>query len=125
AIGQFREARQFEDRALALNNANISPLIIGRAHLASARTAFFQGDSTRAFIDFEAAIPLLEHAGDPIAMGTALSKYGGARILAGDVDASIGILDHAVAFIQNTPENDITRIFAIFWRGLAAFAQGD
>ena len=125
AIGQFREARQFEDRALALNNANISPLIVGRAHLASALTAFFQGDSTRAFIDFEAAIPLLEHAGDPIAMGTALSKYGGARILAGDVDASIGILDEAVAFIQSTPENDITRIFAVFWRGLAAFAQGD
>jgi predicted ATPase/DNA-binding SARP family transcriptional activator len=125
AVGQFREARQYANRALALDASGIDPLIVGRARLASALTAFFQGDSRRAFVDFEAALPLLRGAGDAISMGTALAKYGAARLLAGDVDASVEILDEAVAFIRDTPANDITRIFAVFWRGWAAYAQGD
>src|SRR5262249_18714902 len=39
ALGQFREARQFADRALALESTEIDPLIAGRARLASALTA--------------------------------------------------------------------------------------
>lgn len=123
--GQFRDAREFENRALAFDASGIDPLIVGRARLASALTAFFQGDSARAFVDFEAAIPLLRNASDPIATGTALSKYGAARLLAGEVDRSVEILDEAVDFIRDTRANDITRIFAEFWRGLAAYAQGD
>lgn len=58
-------------------------------------------------------------------MGTALSKYGAARLLAGEIDASVSILDEAVAFTRDTPPDDITRIFALFWRGWAAYARGD
>jgi non-specific serine/threonine protein kinase len=125
AMGQFREARQFSDRALVLDAAGVEPLIAGRAYLASALTAFFQGESARASADFEAAIARLRHGGDAISMGTALSKYGAARLLAGELDAAIAILDEAVAFTRDTPPDDITRIFALFWRGWAAYAQGD
>jgi predicted ATPase/DNA-binding SARP family transcriptional activator len=125
ATGYFREARQIADRALALGASGVEPAIVGRAHLASALIAFFQGESERAFRDFEAAIRYLRETTDPISMGTALSKYGASRLVAGDIDASINILDEAVAFIRDTPRNDITRIFAVFWRGWAAYAQGD
>ena len=125
AAGQFREARQFSDRALALDATGVAPLIVGRAHLASALTAFFQHESDRAFQDFETAIRLVRDTDDRISMGTALSKYGGARLFAGHIDRSVEILDEAVAFIRDTPQSDITRIFAVFWRGLAAYVQGD
>jgi predicted ATPase/DNA-binding SARP family transcriptional activator len=125
AAGQFREARQFSDRALARDATGVDPLIVGRAYLASALTAFFQGESDRAIEDFQQAIRLLRETNDAISMGTALSKYGAARLLAGQVDASIVILDEAVEFIRDTAQSDITRIFAVFWRGLAAYVQGD
>jgi predicted ATPase/DNA-binding SARP family transcriptional activator len=125
ATGYFREARQIANRALAFDATGVAPAIVGRARLASALTAFFQGESERAFVDFQEAIRLLRDASDAISMGTALSKYGAARLLAGEVDASIAILDEAVEFIRDTPRNDITRIFAVFWRGWAAYAQGD
>ena len=125
ATSQFREARQIADRALAFDATGIDPTIVGRAYLSSALVAFFQGESERAFRDFEKAIPLLRETTDAISIGTALSKYGAARLLAGEVEQSIPILDEAVAFIRDTPRNDITRIFAVFWRGLAAYAQGD
>ncbi len=125
ATGHFREARQIANRALGLDARGVQPAVVGRAYLASALIAFFQGESERAFHDFEAAIPLLRSTSDAISIGTALSKYGAARLLAGEVDASIEILDDAVDFIRDTPRNDITRIFAVFWRGLAAYAQGD
>ena len=125
ATGQFREARQIADRALTLDATGVEPVVVGRAHLASALVAFFQGESERAYRDFEEPIRLLRETTDTISMGTALSKYGAARLVAGELEASIPILDQAVAFIQGTPRNDITRIFAVFWRALAAFAQGD
>jgi len=125
ATGYFREARQIANRALALDSADVDPGIVGRARLASALIAFFQGESDRAVREFEVAIPLLRQTTDAISIGTALSKYGAARLLAGEIEASIEILDDAVGFIRDTPRNDITRIFAVFWRGLAAYAQGD
>jgi predicted ATPase/DNA-binding SARP family transcriptional activator len=125
ATGQFREARQIANHALALDATGVEPGVVGRAYLSSALVAFFQGESDRAFHDFEKAIPRLRETTDAISIGTALSKYGAARLLAGEVDRSIEILDEAVAFIRDTPRNDITRIFAVFWRGLAAYAQGD
>ena len=123
--GQFREARQIADRALAFDASHIAAPIVGRAHLASALTAFFQGDMARAFRDFEASLPLLRNASDPVSMGTALSKYGAARLLAGELDAAIALLDEAMEFTASAAPNDITRIFAVFWRGWAAYAQGD
>ena len=125
ATGHFREARQIANRALALDATGVEPAVVGRACLSSALIAFFQGESARAFRDFEEAIRLLRDADDAISMGTALSKYGAARLAVGEIEASIEILDEAVAFIQATPRNDITRIFAVFWRALAAYAQGD
>jgi predicted ATPase/DNA-binding SARP family transcriptional activator len=125
ATSQFREARQIANRALSLDATGVDPAVVGRARLSSALIAFFQGESERAFRDFEEAIPRLRETTDAISTGTALSKYGAARLLAGEIDRSIEILDEAVEFIRGTPRNDITRIFAVFWRGLAAYAEGD
>ena len=123
ALGQFREARQLVDRALALD-APTDPIFRGRALISSALTALAQGDYTRSCADFETAIPLIRAAGDIAGEGAALAKYGAARLLGGDIDGAIAILDEALAFTRNVPAHDIAVVFAKFWRGWAAYAQG-
>jgi non-specific serine/threonine protein kinase len=122
--GQFREARQLIDHALALD-APANPLFRGRALVSSALTALAQGDYRRSRADFEAAIPLIRAAGDIATEGVALAKLGAARLLGGDVDGAIATLDEALAFTRDAPTHDIAVVFARFWRGWAAYAQGD
>ena len=123
AVGQFREARQLVDRALALDGPS-EPIFRGRALISSALTALAQGDYTRSCADFEAAIPLIRAAGDVAGEGAALAKFGAARLLGGDIDGGIATLDEALAFTKNSPAHDIAVIFGKFWRGWAAYAQG-
>ena len=122
--GHFREARQLVDRALAMDGGS-HPLFRGRALVSSALTALAQGDYPRSCADFEAAIPLIRSAGDVAGEGAALAKYGAARLLGGDVAGGIETLDEAIAFTRGAPPHDIAVIFARFWRGWAAYAQGD
>jgi DNA-binding SARP family transcriptional activator len=125
ALGQFREARQFTDRVLALDAEAVHPLLRGRALLTSGLTATSQGEYVRACADFTAAYPLLEAGGDTVGMGTCRAKHGAALLLMGDLDAAVRTLDEAVAFTNDAPEHDIARIFARFWRGWTAYAQHD
>ena len=122
--GHFREARQLVDRALAVEG-DAFPLFRGRALVSSALTALAQGDYARSCADFEAAIPLIRSAGDVAGEGAAIAKYGAARLLGGDIEGGIETLDQAIAFTRDAPAHDIAVIFARFWRGWAAYAQGD
>jgi predicted ATPase/DNA-binding SARP family transcriptional activator len=123
ATGQFREARQLTDRALAVGH-DCTPSLCGRAYITSALTALAQGEYERSCMDFESAIPLLRAAGDVAGTGSGLAKYGAARLLGGDVDGAIATLDDALDFVKGWPDHDIAVIFARFWRGWAAYAQG-
>jgi predicted ATPase/DNA-binding SARP family transcriptional activator len=123
ATGQFREARQLTDRALNLGH-DCTPSLCGRAYITSALTALAQGEYERSCIDFESAIPLLRAAGDVPGTGSGLAKYGAARLLGGDVEGAIKTLDEALEFVKGWPDHDIAVIFARFWRGWAAYAQG-
>jgi predicted ATPase/DNA-binding SARP family transcriptional activator len=123
ALGQFREARDLIDRALAMS-AHAPPLLRGRALVSSALTALAQGDYTRSCANFEEAIPLLRGAGDADGVGSALAKYGAARLLGGDVAGAIETLEEALAFTRGRPAHDIAVIFARFWRAWAAYAEG-
>ena len=123
ALGQFREARQLVDRALALGGDHV-PLLRGRALVSSALTALAQGDYPLSCAHFEEAIPLLRAAGDADGLGTALAKYGAARMLGGDVAGAIPILDEALEFTRGRPVWDISVIFARFWRAWAAYIEG-
>ncbi|MBV9879796.1 MAG: AAA family ATPase, partial [Gemmatirosa sp.] len=126
-LGQFREARQLVDRALALQvaaDAPADPLLRGRALVSSALTAFMQGDYPRSCADFAAGVPLLRVVNDA-SVGGALAKYGAARLFAGDVDGAVVTLDEAVALTDAAPARDMGQIFARFWRGWAAYVQGD
>ena len=124
AMGQFREARQITDRALDLG-ADCTPRLCGRAWVTSALTALAQGEYERACVDFETGIPLLRAADDIPGTASALAKYGAARLLGGDIDRALSILEEALAFTHGWPAHDIAVIFARFWRGWAAYAQGD
>jgi predicted ATPase/DNA-binding SARP family transcriptional activator len=124
AVGQFREARQLTDRALAAG-ACCDPLRVGRALVSSALTSLTQGEYARSCADFEAALPLLRDAGDVPAIGSALAKHGAALLLGGEVEKAVAVLDEALAFTHGWPAHDIAVIFAKFWRGWAAYAQGD
>jgi predicted ATPase/DNA-binding SARP family transcriptional activator len=123
ALGQFREARDLTDRALALS-AHAPPLLRGRALVSSALTALAQGDYVLSSANFEEAIPLLREAGDVDGVGSALAKYGAARLLGGDVAGAIATLEEALAFTRDRPAHDIAVIFARFWRAWAAYAEG-
>jgi predicted ATPase/DNA-binding SARP family transcriptional activator len=124
ALGQFREARDLTDRALALD-AGAAPIFRGRALVASALTALAQGEYPLACRHFEQAIPLLREAGDTDAVGAALAKYGASRLLGGDVESAIETLEEALEFTRDRPPQNIPVIFAKFWRAWAAYAQGD
>ena len=124
ALGQFREARELTDRALALD-AGVAPLFRGRALVASALTALAQGEYPLACRHFAEALPLLRDAGDTAGVGAALAKYGASRLLGGDVEGAIEMLEEALDYTRERPAHDIAVIFAKFWRAWAAYAQGD
>ena len=123
ALGQFREARQLVDRALAMPGAS-DPLRRGRALVSSALTALAQGEYALSCAHFEEAIPLLRAAGDDDGTGSALAKYGAARMLGGDLAGAITTLDEAIEFTRGRPDWDISVIFARYWRAWAAHTQG-
>jgi non-specific serine/threonine protein kinase len=122
--GQFREARQLVDRALALD-APAEPLFLGRALISSGLTALTQGNYALSCAHFERGIPLLRAAGEVHGTGAALSKYGAARLFGGDVEGATATLDEALEYTRGWPEHDIAVIFAKFWRGWAAYVRGE
>ncbi|HKH94486.1 MAG TPA: BTAD domain-containing putative transcriptional regulator [Gemmatimonadaceae bacterium] len=124
ALGQFREARQLVDRALAMDRGG-NPLFRGRALVSSALTSLAQGDYPRSCANFEEAIPLLRAANDDDGLGAALAKYGAARMLGGDVAGAVVTLDEALDFTRGRPDWDIPVIFARFWRAWAAYVEGE
>jgi predicted ATPase/DNA-binding SARP family transcriptional activator len=125
ATGQFREARQLTDRALSLAGPDLNPILRGRALLSSGLTALAQGEYDRSGREFEAALPLLRAANDAIGVGTALAKWGAGRLLSGDLRRANELLGEALAFTREAPPQNIARIFARFWAGWAAYAEGD
>ena len=125
STGQFREARKLTDQALELDCTGTSDVVRGRAVLTSALIATAQGDYARSCAGFEKCLPLLRPTGSALDVGTALSKYGAAHLLANHLDLAIQILDEAVAFTAGRPTNDVAAIFARFWRAWAAYAAGD
>jgi predicted ATPase/DNA-binding SARP family transcriptional activator len=125
ATGQFREARQLTDRALAFDAPELNPILRGRALLSSGLTALAQGEYHRSEREFDAALPLLRAAGDSISVGTALAKWGAARLLQGNLRGANELLDQAIALTCDAPAHNIARIFARFWAGWAAYAEGD
>jgi len=125
ATGQFREARQLTDRALALDAPELNPILRGRALLSSGLTALAQGEYDRSGREFDAALPLLRAADDSISVGTALAKWGAARLLQGNLRGANELLGEAIAFTHDAPAHNIARIFARFWAGWAAYAEGD
>lgn len=124
AMGQFREARQFVDRAMAADS-EAGAEFRGRALVCSALTALAQGEYTRACADFELALPLLRSANDRTGIGSALAKLGASQLLSGDVPRAVTTLDEAMTFTSEMPTHDIAVIFTRFWRGWTAMALGE
>ncbi len=124
AMGQFREARQFVDRALALDPTGDS-LHRGRALVSSALTALAQGDYALSRRHFTEAIPLLRAHDDQAGVGSALAKLGAAELLAGELPSAVQTLEQALDFTRDWPRHEIAVIFARFWRSWAAYAQND
>jgi DNA-binding SARP family transcriptional activator len=125
SVGQFREARQLIDRALSFDASGVPDGVRGNAFLSSAINGVAQGEYAQAIAHFEVALPMLRAAGDDDGIGTALSKLGAAHLLAGDVDRAIEILDDVIEMRRGARAPDISMIFARFWRGWAAYQQGD
>lgn len=123
-LGQFREARQIVDRALALP-ADGMALLRGRALHTSGLAALAMGEYPRSERDLEAALPLLRAEHDVPNFGVALTMLGAARLFGGDPDGAVVVLDQALGLCRGAPEPDIVAIFARYWRGWAAHAQGD
>jgi predicted ATPase/DNA-binding SARP family transcriptional activator len=124
ALGLFREARQFTDRALALA-AEVPPIHRGRALMSSALTALAQGHYPLSISHFEAAIPLLREGADVFGTAAAMAKYGAAKLLGGDLHGAIPVLDDAIAMTQEWPPSNIASVFARFWRAWAAYRHDD
>ena len=123
-VGHFREARQLTDIALAMPGQT-QPLHRGRALAASALTALAQGEWQRSQRDFERAIPLLQEGGDAHGVAAATAKYAAAILLSGDLARAIPILDQAVQMAKSWPWTDVVTVFAHFWRGWAAYREGN
>ncbi|MDB4883673.1 MAG: Signal transduction response regulator / Disease resistance protein [Gemmatimonadetes bacterium] len=124
ALGQFREARDLTDSALAIDD-HTDARRRGRALVTSALIALFQGEYPRACAHFEEGIPLLQAAGDVAGTATAMAKYGAARMLGGDVKGAAATLDDALELTRVRPPHDIAVIFARFWRGWTAYLEGE
>lgn len=124
AFGDFREARQLADRALALPG-DVDPLHRARALVSSGNTALAQGSYAVACEQFELALPQLRARGDDFTVACALAKLGAARLLRGELGSAVATLDEALAFTAARPAPDIGAIFARYWRAWAAYAEGD
>ena len=124
ALGLFREARELTDRALAMIDGTEPPLLRGRALATSGLTALAQGEYARSQRDFEAALPLLREGGDLATAAQTMSKYGAALMLGGDAARAVKVLDETLELTRDWPRHDIAVIFAMFWRGWAAYGMG-
>ena len=123
ALGLFREMRLVADQALALTGP-CAAHIRGRALVASGLTALAQGDYSRSCAELEAALPFLREAGDDRATAVTLAKQGAARLLSGDHNGALSLLEEALAFTQGWPEQEPGVVFARFWRSWAAYESG-
>jgi predicted ATPase/DNA-binding SARP family transcriptional activator len=123
ALGLFREARQFIDHALGVC-PGLAPLHCGRAFAASALTALAQGEYERSIAHFEQALPLLREGGDAYGTAAATAKLGAARLLGGDLQGAIPVLEQALTLVKDWPSHEVAVVFARFWRGWAAYREG-
>ncbi len=124
AVGQFRENRQIVDRALS-HAQPTSPELRGRALLSSGLTALAQGDYALSTEHLRTSLALLREAGDVRNIGTAMAKLGAARLLSGDVDEAIRLLDDAIDFARPHGTAYMGGVFARFWRGWTAYSLGE
>ncbi len=124
AVGQFRENRQIVDRALS-HAESTTPALRGRALLSSGLTALAQGDYALSTDHLRASLALLREAGDDRNVGTAMAKLGAARLLGGDVDEAIRLLDDAIEFARPRAPDYMGGVFARFWRGWTAYSLGE
>lgn len=123
ARGQFREARQLTDRALALE-APVANLHRGRAQVSAGLIALAQGDYPRSEKHFDRAIELLRETSDH-AVAVAMAKRGAAVLLGGDLTRATRLLDDALEVARAWPRPDVAMVFAQFWGGWAAYRRGD
>ena len=123
ARGQFREARQLTDRALALKGP-AGDLHRGRAEVSAGLIALAQGDYARSESHFDRAIALLRETSDH-AVAVAMAKRGAAVLLGGDLSRASKMLDEALEVARRWPRPDVAIVFAEFWGGWAAYRRGD
>ena len=123
ATGQFREARQRLAVGIA-RAADADTLLLGRAYVALAYLAVWQGDYPAVRPAAESGLRLLEGRADDLGLATALTAVASAFVLEGEPETAIRHADRAIALVSGGPPHVLLSL-AHYWRGWAAQAQRD
>jgi DNA-binding SARP family transcriptional activator len=123
ATGQFREARQRLEVALAAGGS-AAPLRRGRALLALAFTAIAQADVAVIRPSLERALDLLRGVDEPRNIAYALACLAAGALMEGDCATALRYGDEALETLAAVPPHAV-HSFVRYYHGRAAEACGD
>lgn len=124
ATGQFREARQRLESALALGDGRGDPLRRGRALLASGFTAIAQGDVPAIRPTLEESLRLLRSRDEPRNVAYLLTCLSAGCLFEGDVPSAYAYGEQALATVAAVPPHAV-HSFVRYYHGRAAEASGE
>jgi predicted ATPase/DNA-binding CsgD family transcriptional regulator len=99
-LGDHEASIAYGAEGLTLAQEMSDPFVLGRAHSALAVAWDFAGHPEEAAASYAAAVPLFREAGQLVWAALALSNLGEMRLLAGDVDGGIALVDEALGLFR-------------------------
>jgi DNA-binding SARP family transcriptional activator len=119
----FREARPYVVEALA-RGESCEPRLREGALCSLGLIGLATGDYANASVAFAEAVAIARTRDDPANLAFVLAKFGATRMMTGDTDHAIQLLEEAAAIVEPMPRS-ILHAFVWFWYGWTAQARGD
>lgn len=121
--GQFREARQYTDAALARGDGGDLDLY-ARTLRSSGLIALAQGENERARDDLSRSYEMVKDSDDAPLKAYILSKLSAAYLMLGDGDKAMELVNQAHE-LSKTFKPQMVHAFVMYWRGHAASVLGN
>ena len=119
----FREALPYVTEALA-RGASCEPGLRAGALCSLGLIGLATGDYALGSSAFAQSLEIVRTLGDPSNLAFVLAKYGATRMMSGDIDHAIRLLEEAASIVEPTTPS-MLHAFVWFWYCWTAQARGD
>ena len=119
----FREARPYVTEALA-RGSSCEPRLRAGALCSLGLIGLATGDYALGSSAFAESLKIVRALGDPANLAFVLAKYGATRMMSGDTDHAMKLLEEAASIVEPMPPS-MLHAFVWFWYCWTAQARGD